>query len=338
MNAQDAGAAGSALRPSRREFLFGAAGLLVLAPYGCGTAADTDPKADQDAGGAFPRSVKHELGSTRVAGSPRRVVSATGLAELDSLLALGARPVAAGRFPAGWNPRTEEQGLGEVEPLAVEPEINVEQVAAQGPDLILGQTGRVNDDNYSKLGEIAPTVATSFEDWRLNVRQVADSLGREGDGEDLVRKTDSNVVEAGDRLSRYRDLEISVFTYFPGEPALLTDDSFCGDVMRQMGLARPPSQTNQKAPEGYRPISAESVDLLDGDVIFGLGFDDNGGDMDDFEGSELFKRLEGVEAGRYFRLGPDESLAMYFASVLTVPVVLRILEEKLGTLDPKMEG
>lgn len=125
---------------------------------------------------------------------------------------------------------------------------------------------------------------------------MADSLGRPGDGEDLVRKTDSNVVEAGNRLSRYRNLWISVFTYFPGEPALLTDDSFCEDVMRQMGLARPSSQTNQKAPEGYKPVGAESVDLLDGDVIFGLGFDDNGGAMDDFEGSELFKRLEAEKA------------------------------------------
>ena len=125
-----------------------------------------------------------------------------------------------------------------------------------------------------------------------------------------------------------------MFTYFPGEPALLTDDSFCGDVMRQMGLKRPQSQTSQKAPEGYKPISEESVDLIDGDVILGLDFADNAEALDDFERSELFGRLGGVEAGRHFRLTPDESLAMYFASVLTVPVVLRVIEEKLGTLNP----
>lgn len=70
------------------------------------------------------------------------------------------------------------------------------------------------------------------------------------------------------------------------------------------------------------------------DVILGLDFADNAKALDDFERSELFGRLGGVEAGRYFRLTPDESLAMYFASVLTVPVVLRVIEEKLGTLNP----
>lgn len=320
-------------RPNRREFLLGAAGLLALAPYGCGAASNTEPKGGRDGGGAFPRTVKHELGSTRVTDPPRRIVSATGLAELDSLLALGVKPLAAGRFPTGWNIWAEDEGMSGVEPLTVEPEVNIEEVAAQGPDLILGQTGRISEDNYPKLSEIAPTVATSFEDWRLNVRQVADAVGRVEDGENLVGRTDSNVAAAGERLSRHRDLQISVFTYFPGEPALLTDDSFCGDVMRQMGLKRSPSQTDQKAPEGYKPISEERVDLVDGDVILGLYFGDDNGAFDDFERSRLFRSLEGVEAGRYFRLTPDESLAMYFASVLTVPAVLRTVEERLGTLD-----
>jgi iron complex transport system substrate-binding protein len=117
-------------RPSRREFLFGAAGLLALAPYGCGTTGRTGVK---DAGGAFPRDVRHELGSTEVAALPRKIVSATGLAELDSLLALGVKPLAAGRFTTGWNPWAEDEGLSGVEPLAVEPEVNIEEVAAQGP-------------------------------------------------------------------------------------------------------------------------------------------------------------------------------------------------------------
>lgn len=184
-------------------------------------------------------------------------------------------------------------------------------MAARGPVLILGQTGRVSEDDFPKLSEIAPTVATSFEDWRLNVRQVADSLGRAEDGENLVERTDAAVAAAGERLSRHRDLRISVFTYFPGEPALLTDDSFCGDVMRQMGLKRPPSQTDQKAQEGYKPISEESVDLIDGDVIFGLDFGDNAEAFDDFERSELFRRLGSVDPGRVagdvLRLGPHRA-------------------------------
>jgi iron complex transport system substrate-binding protein len=319
----------AARKPTRREFLIGAAGLLVLAP-GCGGDPAPGSQGGRGAGGAFPRTVEHELGSTDVPERPARIVSATGLAELDALLALGAKPVAAGRFPTGWNPWTEARDLGGIEPLAVDPEINIEQVAAQRPDLIIGQTGRVRDENYGELSGIAPTVATSFEDWRLNVEQVADALGRAEDGRRLVRKTDAGITEAGERLSGYRDLAVSVFPYFPGEPALLTDDSFCGDVMRKMGLKRPPSQTDQEAPEGYKPISEERIGLIDGDVIFGLGFEDNAGAMDEFEQSELFRRLEGVSAKRYVRLGPDESLAMYFASVLTVPVVLRLLEERLG--------
>lgn len=321
---------------TRRDFLVGLAGLMVLVS-GCGSDANKDARKDKDAGRIFPREVEHELGETKLSASPRRVVSATGLAELDSLLALGVKPIAAGKFSTGWNPWAREEGLNGVEPLAVEPEVNIEQIALQSPDLILGQTGRVSEDNYPKLSEIAPTVVTSFEDWRRNVEQVADALGRAEDGRKLVRDTETDIAETGERLSPYRNLTISVFTNFPGEPALLTDDSFCGDIMREMGLKRPPSQTDQGAPEGYKPISEERIDLIDAGVIFGLDFGDNRDAMDEIERSDLFKRLEGVRAGRYVRLGPNESLAMYFASVLTVPVVLRLLEEKLGLFDPKSQ-
>lgn len=317
------------LRPTRREFLTSiGGGLLVLAVPSCG---------GEGAGGSAgdTRAVSHELGTTNVPVSPERIVAAYGQADLDSLLALGTKPIAAGRSEeTGWQPWAEAEGLEGVEPLAVEPEINIEQVAAQNPDLILGQVGAVSEENYPQLSGIAPTVATSFEDWRKSVTQVASAIGQMEDGEEVLSRTDAEIEETEKRLAPYTDLAISVFTVAPDEELnLLTDTSYSGDLMRQMGLQRPPSQTDSDAPEGRQPISGEETNLIDGDVILGLNFPFNTEALDEFERSELFQQLEGVRAGRYIRIGPEESEAMYFASVLTVPVVLRVLEENLGTLD-----
>ena len=69
--------------------------------------------------------------------------------------------------------------------------------AAPAAGSTTGPTAGVSEDNFPKLSEIAPTVATSFEDWRLNVRQVADSLGRAEDGEKLVERTDADIAATG---------------------------------------------------------------------------------------------------------------------------------------------
>lgn len=57
-------------------------------------------------------------------------------------------------------------------------------------------------------------------------------------------------------------------------------------------------------------------------------FRDDDKDFEDFEGSDMFERLNGVGVRRHFRLTREESLATYLASVL------RTTLEKPGTLDP----
>lgn len=73
---------------TRRRFLAGAGGLLVLGAAGCGTGRSGGGAS----GSAEVRKIQHKYGSTEASGSPERVVT-VGYNEQDPVLALGVEPV-----------------------------------------------------------------------------------------------------------------------------------------------------------------------------------------------------------------------------------------------------
>jgi uncharacterized protein YcbX len=167
---------------TRREFLIGAAGLLVFAPYGCGNGGQSDGPSGET------RTVRHALGETKVPPRPGRIVAVTGQMDLDALLALGLQPVAAGanfENDTGVNPWSQDR-LDDVEVFKFRPEVNVEQVATFEPDLIIGHEGWMGPV-YDQLREVAPTVVVPYDGgvegedamWREPLRIVARAVGRE---------------------------------------------------------------------------------------------------------------------------------------------------------------
>jgi iron complex transport system substrate-binding protein len=79
-----------------------AALLLGLALAGCGgdddDAAGDRPATGQTAAAAFPVSVEHKFGTTRIESEPERVVT-VGYTDQDPVLALGRRPGRRGGLP-----------------------------------------------------------------------------------------------------------------------------------------------------------------------------------------------------------------------------------------------
>ncbi len=77
---------------TRREFLIGTAGLLLL-PAGCGS----DGEGGDEASGEM-RTVEHALGTTEVPTEPRRVVVIDSYLTLTTALMLGVPVVGATTF------------------------------------------------------------------------------------------------------------------------------------------------------------------------------------------------------------------------------------------------
>ncbi|MGH3147365.1 MAG: iron-siderophore ABC transporter substrate-binding protein [Rubrobacter sp.] len=316
---------------TRREFLIGAAGLLLL-PAGCGEQGGGEQSGQT-------RTMKHVLGETEVPVNPRRIVSLSDQAELAALMALGVKPVATGMRDEEFLPWIRRAGVGGVETFPIDSQaIPIEKVATCGPDLIIGQEGFV-ELVPDELGQIAPTVATTSQDWRECVTQVADAVGEPEKGRDLLRQAEERIGETGERLAAYEGLEVSMFYCYPGEITMMPTDGMLGaELLREMGLERPPSQ-RQATWEGddRSTISEERLELLDADVIFAFDFsEEHGKALDELEDSPLFGRLEGVRNGNYVRLDFDEFRSLYITSILAVPVGLEVLEREITALDPEI--
>jgi iron complex transport system substrate-binding protein len=319
---------------SRRTLLTAGltAGAALLAGA-CGSrpAAPGDAAAAAGPGGAFPRTVRHELGETAIPAAPARVVAATDGAELASLLALGVRPAGFGKRTDPLHPWTAEAlaAVGGDAPSydLSSGETNFEQLAAWGPDLLLVQEGFATDENLSSFSGIAPTVATSFIDWRAALQQVADALGRPQDAERLAADVDAGTAAARTRLAPAAGRRLAFVVSFPtGEDYLLNAASPIGKLAPQLGLA--PLPDPQTEGEAVDPVSAELLgeQLADADDVAVLVFEEGDDPLARLVARPVVAGVPAVAAGRVTALSVPESNAAYFDSVLTVPLNVALLE------------
>ncbi|MEM9565368.1 MAG: hypothetical protein AAGA93_22285, partial [Actinomycetota bacterium] len=102
-----------------------------------GDTADTDDDAadestDDAAGGAYPVTIEHDLGTTTVPAAPERVVAMTDQGELAALLALDVRPIAYGQRIPGEVDYLAAEGAYDpgIEIFPSDVEINFERLTA----------------------------------------------------------------------------------------------------------------------------------------------------------------------------------------------------------------
>jgi iron complex transport system substrate-binding protein len=325
---------------SRRTLLRGTALLGAgLALSACGGAPAPAPAA----GG---RTIAHKYGTTTVEGSPRRVVT-VGLTEQDYALALGVVPVGAREWFGGqpgalWPWARDAAGGAAPEVLPVDA-LDLEQVAALAPDLILGINSGLTPDEYERLSGIAPTVAQPAEyadygaPWQTITTTVGTALGREQDAAALI-------PEIEDRFARAR-ADNPAFAGRTGLlAALLADGTFYvyaeGPAPRflvDLGLVLPPAAEALFTGADRPPValSPEQLSVLEADVlVVGLyGASATAARVDD----PLFQSLRTVREGRAVLL-PELSTAngaMTFGSVLSLPAAL---DEMVPRLAAALDG
>lgn len=316
---------------SRRGFLLGAVGVAALGACGQreeqpGVGSASGPSGAPEV--AFPRTVKHELGETTITAPPERVVAATDGGELCSLLALGVRPVGFGQRNKPLRPWLGDKAAG-IETYDLSGgETSFERLAAWRPDLLLVQNGFATADNLSKFSAVAPTVATSFVDWRANLRQVGEAVGRAADAVRLEKAADDEVAAAKERFAKVAGLKVRAVTAFDdGSVYLLNDHSPLGKLAPALGLAPFPAQRTKG--EAVDTVSLEQLDLLDGDVLLVQHFGKGDG-TPALKQRDVFKRLPVVTKGKLVDLSEDESHASYFDSVLTISLNVAMLEKHLS--------
>ncbi|MEV0291018.1 iron-siderophore ABC transporter substrate-binding protein [Kribbella sp. NPDC050820] len=290
------------------------------------TADEETAKLGSDAQpGAFPRTVKHALGETKLEKRPERVVVLDS-GELDDVLALGITPVGmattAGQAGVPSYLADKAQGIKTVGGIS---ELNLEAIAALKPDLILGSKLRAND-LYDKLSAIAPTVFSirpGFP-WKENFLLVADSVGEEDKATGILNDYQKRADEVKSKVQGTPT--ISLVRFRPAEIRLYGNLSFIGVILKDIGLPRPKIQDVQDLAV---EVSQENIGQATGDWIFysSYGKPETTAENVVVNGN-LWKALPAVKAGQVARV--DDEVWFLGLGPLGAMDVLTDLEKLLG--------
>ncbi|WP_137146093.1 ABC transporter substrate-binding protein [Mycolicibacterium sp. CR10] len=185
---------------SRRRFLSMTAGAAVLLSA-CGP---EKPGAVADDGSV---TVTHAFGETKVPAPPKRVVSA-GLTDADDLLALGVVPIAVtdwfGAEPFGvWPWALPRLGGAQPAVLYLTDGVPIDQIATLKPDLIVATNAGLDQDTYTRLSAIAPTIPQTgrdafFEPWRDQATAIGQAVFRHDDMQKLIADVDAKFTAVKD--------------------------------------------------------------------------------------------------------------------------------------------
>jgi iron complex transport system substrate-binding protein len=321
--------------------------LLGLALAGCGgdddDAAGDRPATGQTAAAAFPVSVEHKFGTTRIESEPERVVT-VGYTDQDPVLALGVVPVGVGDFLGGYKWRERpwaQEALGGVQPPVVAgQEINFEAVAARRPDLIIAINAGLKKGAYERLSRIAPTVAQSGDvidfgmPWEDQTMLVGRALGREA----RARKVVADVKAKFERVrSEHPEFagKTAILAYGgpDGYGAYSTQDTR-SRFFSDLGF-RTPKRVDQLAKGSFfAAFSQEQFRLIDQDLVVMYG------PQKSITGNRVVRRLDAVRDDRvvYLDLTDQFAGALGFASSLSLPWLLDQAEDTLAAAvdgDPK---
>lgn len=292
---------------TRREFLVGAAGLLLL-PAACG--AESGAGGGSASGGTRP--FEHAAGVTDVPVSPQRIVTTTDQNALLPLLELGVRPVASAGLVQDDGSRefrrVEEFDTSGIEFVGSYGQPNVEAVAAQNPDLIVGY--EFDEDYYEELSRIAPTVLIQIFDRGLDeaLLDFADLVNRRGRAEELrdsyVRRVDALLDGLGDRRD---ELSVSVISAgdSPGQFYRADVGQALGTVMGDLDLPRPAPQRGDSDTFSLETLSGHDADTV---LVIDYSEEERDPNVRELVESPIYESLAAHEAGQTYVIDGTETV------------------------------
>lgn len=254
------------------------------------------------------RAVQHAMGETCVPAVPERVATLNPAA-LGNAIALGIQPAGSveendNEFPAYLKGQVEG-----IESLGTWSQPNIERIARLKPDVIIGWKHN-QQAVYPQLKTIA---STALYDWVSNIKSednwkkysnfMAKVLGKENISQQLWQHYNQRIEQLKAAVSnRYKDSTFSVVTFCCGGIYLDQGNSFISSIFSDAGL----QLQKHNLPSRFM-LSEETLDLLDGDVLFVIAF---GGkhsgqrDLSNLQQKPLWKKLKSVQQNRVYYVEP----------------------------------
>ena len=300
---------------SRRSFLTMTAGAALVAA--CST-----PKPGQVAKDGSV-TVKHIFGETKIPAPPKRVVSA-GFTEQDDLLALGVVPVAItdwfGGEPFGVWPWAQPK-LGGAQPvvLNLNDGIQVDQIGSLKPDLIVAIDAGLDQDTYTKLSAIAPTIAQAgpdpfFEPWKNQAAAIGQAVFKVDDMTKLIAAVDDQFTGVGKNNPQFGGKKVLLLGGTLDQDSVrVTTPGWRTEFLTKMGFAVADAGADS-VPRAKMASVLDDADVL----IWTTESDDEQAAL--VADPDIGKLRATVEHRNVFT-GKDLAGAIAFASTLSYPMV-----------------
>ena len=268
-------------------------------------------------------TVKHIFGETKIPAPPKRVVSA-GFTEQDDLLAVGVVPIAVtdwfGGEPFGVWPWAQPK-LGGAQPvvLNLNDGIQVDQIASLKPDLIVATNAGLDQDTYTKLSAIAPTIAQSgpdafFEPWKDQATAIGQAVFKADDMANLISAVDEKFAGVGKNNPQFAGKKVLLLggTFYQDSVRVATT-GWRTDFLTNMGFTIPDTG-------GELVPRDKMASVLDGaDVLIWKTESDE--EQAALLADPNVAKLQATIAKRNIFTGKELAGAIAFASTLSYPVV-----------------
>ncbi|MEV8378658.1 iron-siderophore ABC transporter substrate-binding protein [Kribbella sp. NPDC056861] len=317
---------------SRTAALAAAALVASTALVACGSADDDarTPVAETVAG--FPVTLKNTFGETTIAKKPERIVT-LGWNAQDVVYALGESPVGMpkvtyGPTPAGttaWN--AEQFDPAKTTLLDTGSGIPFEKLAALRPDVILAPYEGFDKAAYTKLSEIAPTVAYPGAPWQTTWQDqttiIGKALGKSAEADKLVAGIKELTSKAAAEHPEFKGKTLSIlaygaqnFAYMPTDPRV--------QILTEMGFVNSPGVDALQKSNGKKEfaiaVSKERLGELNAEVVVGYL---NELTPEKFAADPVYASLPAFKQGTAYLMTDQQVISgMSSVSVLSVPWVL----------------
>lgn len=327
-------------------------GVLAVTAAACGSdGADADDVSGSGsevavsgaADAAFPVTIEHKYGETTIEEQPERVVS-VGFTDQDFVLALGVTPVGIrdwyGDQPHAVWPWAQDE-LGDAEPEVLSSaEISFEQVASLEPDLIVGVSSGMTEEEYETLSAIAPTITQSDEyvdygvPWQAATRTIGAALGRADEAEALVDDLEADFAAAREAHPEFAEAT-GVIAYVMDEDEVggYGPQDTRSRILTDLGFTLPQEILDLTKDSFYATFSAENVGRLDADAVAWLVSTD--AEVAALKASPLRSTLRAATEGREVFVNAELGAAAGFSSPLSLP---HVLEELVPLLALAVDG
>ena len=314
------------LHRQRRSFLLTAASALTA--FACARTNLPDNQSSNSTTETV-RRVQHAFGETEVPANPTRVI-VLGYTTVEAVVAHGVQPIGApDGFVSSLPHLSLEEGTTSDIGSPIQP--NLEKIVALKPDIILTSKQRLGD-GYDQLAQVAPTVVFDIENnaqWKELTRLCGEALGKQTETQKLSTAYEARLQTVKDQLSQTgKQPQVSIVSIFPGLIRASGTETFAGSILADAGLSRPPSQAQ---PQGPQNISLESLDLLDGDVIFIQTQEGNTqvvtemrSEIDRMQAHPLWSQLKAVRTNQVYEVGSHWVIGSYIAANLILDDLLKL--------------